>query len=160
MHKGTFAKFTSSHLRIADDHELIKIKFNFLLKAVKISVILWITCKCLANRGILTCKCLVDVVTVKWCWLGSDDHTAKGSLVFIPETRLLDLSWDKSPLIKWLHTNRVHSLSLCCTYSYLIIFNDTWHHLTMNVHNPKVTWLLPQQFIFPLSRNFGDSNAG
>lgn len=99
-------------------------------------------------------------MTEKWCWLGDDDHTAKRSLVFIPETRLLDLSWDKSPLIKWLHTNRVRSLSLCCTYSYLIIFNDTWHHLTMNVHNPKVTWLLPQQFIFLLSRNFGDSNAG
>lgn len=57
-------------------------------------------------------------------------------------------------------TRRVHWLNrvwtLHFTYSYLM----TYDIIPLSGSTIKVTWRWPQLFIMPLSRNFGDSNAG
>lgn len=62
--------------------------------------------------------------------------------------------YEESPLIEWLHINRVWTLHF--TYSYLM----TYDIIPLSGSTIKVTWRWPQLFIMPLSRNFGDSNAG
>lgn len=89
----------------------------------------------------------------EWCWHRDNGGSTLHPFVFVRQKRTLDLPL-RGESIDWLHINRVWTLHF--TYSYLM----TYDIIPLSGSTIKVTWRWPQLFIMPLSRNFGDSNAG
>lgn len=92
----------------------------------------------------------------EWCWHRDNGGSTLHPFVFVRQKRTLDLPL-RGEYIDWVIAHK----SCLDSQLHLFIFNDIWHNPTIRVHDKShVTVASAIHYVMPLSRNFGDSNAG